>query len=67
MTKWPSEKKKKNLKPSKILAFLREMAAEASCHNGEQLIISTEIFSVVFSLIAQAEKYCRIHAEFGIA
>ena len=67
MTKWPCEKKRKNLITGDILAFLIEMMAEASCHTGEQLMSVTEIFSVVCSLIAQAEKYCYIHAEFGIA
>ena len=57
MTKWPCEKKRKNLITGDILAFLIEMMAEASCHTGEQLMSVTEIFSVVCSLVAQAEQY----------
>ena len=68
--KWPSghlRKKKKNLKPSEILAFLREMVAEASCHTDEQLMSINMIFSVVCSLVAQAEQYKDWADEIGIA
>ena len=45
--KWPSgylRKKKKSLKPSNILAFLRKLAAEASCHTSKQLMSAIERF-----------------------
>ena len=74
---WPSglaRKKRKTLYLAKFWLFdenFGKMVAKASCHspasNKWVSLLLTEIFSVVCSLITQAEKYCCIHAEFDIA